>query len=65
MQTKTLSLEEMATVEGGMPCWLAVGLALGTAAVAGAGCAGTFGAGCAAGVLAGAYAYDTAVTACS
>jgi hypothetical protein len=56
----------MATVEGGMmPCWLAVGLALGTAAVAGAGCAGTLGAGCVGGVLAGAYAYDTAVQACS
>lgn len=62
MQTKSLNLEEMASIEGGMPCWLAVGLALGTAAVGGASC--TTGVACAGGVIASIYAYDQAVTAC-
>jgi|HubBroStandDraft_4_1064222.scaffolds.fasta_scaffold1347080_2 hypothetical protein len=62
MQNRTLNLEEMSTIEGGMPCWLAVGLALGTAAFAGASC--TTVVACAGGVLASAYAYDTATTAC-
>lgn len=62
MQTKALNMEEMASVEGGMPCWVAVGLALGTAAVSGAAC--TSGVGCVGGVIAMAYAYDQAVSTC-
>lgn len=62
MQTKSLNFEEMASIEGGMPCWLAVGLALGTAAVSGAAC--TTVVACAGGVIAMAYAHDAAVTAC-
>ncbi len=64
MQTKTLNFEEMAKIEGGMPCWLAVSLALAVAAAAGAECGATIGTACALGVLGGAYAYDVAVQAC-
>jgi bacteriocin-like protein len=64
MQKKTLNFEEMATIEGGMPCWLAVGLALGVSAAAGAECGATLGTGCAFGVMGMAYSYDTAVAAC-
>lgn len=59
---KTLSVDEMEKVEGGMSCWLATVLAIGTAAVGGASC--TTGVGCVGGVIATAYAYDTWLTAC-
>jgi hypothetical protein len=62
MQNRTLNFEEMSTIEGGMPCWLAVGLALGTAAVAGASCATVVA--CAGGIIGSSYAYDVAVTSC-
>jgi len=64
MQTESLSFEQMSSIQGGMWCWLAVGLALGTAAVAGGGCAATAGLGCAGGIIGSVYAYDYAVQEC-
>ena len=59
---KTLSVDEMENVEGGMSCWMATVLAIGTAAVSGAAC--TTMVGCVGGVIASTYAYDTWLTAC-
>lgn len=52
----------MEKIEGGMSCWMATVLAIGTAAVGGASC--TTGVGCVGGVIATAYAYDTWLSAC-
>jgi len=66
MQTESLSFEQMSSIQGGytMPCWMAVGLALGTAAVGGAGCAASLGAACVGGVIGSVYAYEHAVDTC-
>ena len=62
MESKKKSFEEMGNIEGGMSCGWALALAGGTSVVSLLACAGVLS--CLAGLLATAYSYDQAYTAC-